>query len=187
MVKNLPAMQKKQVLYLGGEDHQEEGMATQTSIPAWRILRIEESGRLQSIDSSRVRHGWSYWAHRQSLPRQSLYLLLWARIPWKKWNSPQSQQRNPKCSTGLQHQKQQNDLGSFPRQTIQHYSNTSLCPTHWCWRSWSSPVLWRPTIPSRTNPWKKCPFHHKGLKCKRSKSRDTWSIWIPGAGEFGLG
>ena len=25
-------------------------------------------------------------------------------------------------------QKRQNDLGSFPRQTIQHHSNPSLCP-----------------------------------------------------------
>ena len=36
-------------------------------------------------------------------------------------------------------------------QTIQHHSNPRLCPNHWCWRSWSSPVLWRPTTSSRTN------------------------------------
>ena len=29
----------------------------------------------------------------------------------------------------MQLQKQQNDLGPFPRQTIQHHSNPSLCPT----------------------------------------------------------
>ena len=28
----------------------------------------------------------------------------------------------------MQSQKQQNDLGSSPRQTIQHYSNPNLCP-----------------------------------------------------------
>ena len=41
-------------------------------------------------------------------------------------------------------------------------------------------VLWRPTIPSRTNTPKICPFHHRGLECKSRKSRDTWSnrqIW----------
>ena len=31
---------------------------------------------------------------------------------------------------GVQSQKQQNDLSSFPRQTIQHHSNPSLCPKH---------------------------------------------------------
>ena len=31
----------------------------------------------------------------------------------------------------LQSQKQQNDLSSFPRQSIQYHSNPSLCPNHW--------------------------------------------------------
>ena len=47
--------------------------------------------------------------------------------------------------------KWQNDLGSFPRQTIQHYINSSLCPKHWCQRSLSWPVLWKHTRPPRTN------------------------------------
>ena len=37
-----------------------------------------------------------------------------------------------KCSTWVQSQKQQNDLCLFPRQIIQHYSNPSLCPNHYC-------------------------------------------------------
>ena len=36
--------------------------------------------------------------------------------------------KSPKCSTWMQPQKQQNDLCSFPRQTIQYHSNPSLCP-----------------------------------------------------------
>ena len=35
--------------------------------------------------------------------------------------------------------------------------------------------------PSRTNNQKRCPFHHRGLECKRRKSRDTWSnrqVWL---------
>ena len=39
-----------------------------------------------------------------------------------------SQQKSPKCSTWMQSQKRQNDLCSFPRQTIQYHSNQSLCP-----------------------------------------------------------
>ena len=38
------------------------------------------------------------------------------------------QQKSPKCSTWMQSQKRQNDLCSFPRQTIQYHSNPSLCP-----------------------------------------------------------
>ena len=33
-----------------------------------------------------------------------------------------------KCSSWMQSQKSQNDLCSFPRQTIQYHSNLSLCP-----------------------------------------------------------
>ena len=36
-VKNLPAMQETQVQYLGWEDPLEEGIATHSSILAWRI------------------------------------------------------------------------------------------------------------------------------------------------------
>ena len=42
-------------------------------------------------------------------------------------------------------QKRQNDLGFFPGQSIQHYSNPNLWPNHWCWRNWSWTLPWRPT------------------------------------------
>ena len=41
---------------LGQEDPLEEGMATRSSIPAWRILWTEELGGLQSMGLQRVRH-----------------------------------------------------------------------------------------------------------------------------------
>ena len=43
-------------------------------------------------------------------------------------SSHHGQQKSPKCSTWMQSQKRQNDLCSFPRQTIQYHSNPSLCP-----------------------------------------------------------
>ena len=44
MVKNPPAMQESQVQSLGWEDPLEKGMATHSSILAWRIPWIEEAG-----------------------------------------------------------------------------------------------------------------------------------------------
>ena len=38
--------------------------------------------------------------------------------------------KSPKCSTWVQSQKRQNDLCTFPRQTIQYHSNPSLCSNH---------------------------------------------------------
>ena len=55
MMKKLAAMQETQVRYPGGEDPLEKGMATQSSILAWRIPWTEELGRLQSMEL-RVRH-----------------------------------------------------------------------------------------------------------------------------------
>ena len=49
MVKNLPAMQETQVQSVGWEDPLEKGMATHSSILAWKIPWTEEPGRLQSM------------------------------------------------------------------------------------------------------------------------------------------
>ena len=56
MVKNLPAMQKTLVQPLGWEDPLEEGMATHSSILAWKIPWMKEPGRLLSMGSQRVGH-----------------------------------------------------------------------------------------------------------------------------------
>ena len=45
--KNLPAMWETQVQSLGQEDPLEKGMATHSSILAWRILWTEGPGGLQ--------------------------------------------------------------------------------------------------------------------------------------------
>ena len=52
--KDPPARQKLQKMpipSLGWEDPLEEEIATHSSILAWRIPRIEENGRLQSMGS----------------------------------------------------------------------------------------------------------------------------------------
>jgi len=56
MVKNLLAMQKTRVQSLGWEDLLEKGMATHSSILAWRNPWTEEPGGLQPMGSQRVGH-----------------------------------------------------------------------------------------------------------------------------------
>ena len=53
VVKNLPAVQEAWVQSLGQEDPLDKGMATQSSILAWRILWTEEPGGLQSLGVSK--------------------------------------------------------------------------------------------------------------------------------------
>ena len=66
VVKNLPAI-AGDIRDLGStpgqKDPLEEGMATHSSVLAWRIPWTEEPGGLQSMGLQRVRHDWSNLAH----------------------------------------------------------------------------------------------------------------------------
>ena len=91
------------------------------------------------------------------------------------WSTKESE-----CSIWMQSQKQQNELCSFPRQTIQYHSNPSLCPNQY---TEEAEVEWfcadLPDILEITAQ-KRYPFLYRGLECKSRKSRNTWSnrqIW----------
>ena len=67
-VKNSTAMQEIQEIWvwsLGWEDPLEKGMATHSSILAWRTIGAEKPCGLQSLWSQRLRQNWSHWAHSQ--------------------------------------------------------------------------------------------------------------------------
>ena len=55
-IKNPPVMQETWVQSLDQEDALEKGMATHSSILAWRIPWTEEPGGLQPMGSQRVGH-----------------------------------------------------------------------------------------------------------------------------------
>ena len=55
--------QKMPLQSLGQEDPLEKGMATHSSILAWRIPWTEQPGRLQSMGLQRVGHDWGNLAH----------------------------------------------------------------------------------------------------------------------------
>ena len=136
--------------------------------------------------------GWSYMfgSHQCILQgntawviiRRPSYLLLWARIPQKKWSSPHSQQKSPKMQyLGVISKTTERSLFvSKVNDSVSQWSKSMSQPVRW--RSWSPMVLWRPTRPYRTNTQKRCPFHHRGMECK-NRSQE-----IPGVtGKFGLG
>ena len=76
MVKNLPAMQETQVQSLGWEDPLEKGMATHSSILAWRIPWTEEPDRLQSsLQSQTQQKGLSIHTGFYHRPQFNLSLL----------------------------------------------------------------------------------------------------------------
>ena len=55
-VKDLPAAQETQIRSLGQEDPMEKGMATHSSILAWRIPWMEGPDGLQPMESQEIRH-----------------------------------------------------------------------------------------------------------------------------------
>ena len=63
----------------GWEDPLEEGMATHSSIPAWRIPWTEPPGGLQSLGLQRVGHNWSKWAHTHTCTHAQQ---TWILVPW---------------------------------------------------------------------------------------------------------
>ena len=56
MINNLPEIQETWVQSLGQEDPLEKGMATHSSILAWRTPQTEFHRGLQSMRLQRVRH-----------------------------------------------------------------------------------------------------------------------------------
>ena len=76
------------------------------------ILGISELKRTGMGDFNSDDH-YIYYCRQESLRRNGVAIMV---------------NKSPKCSPWMQSQKRQNDLCSFPRQTIQYPGNSSLCP-----------------------------------------------------------
>ena len=70
-VRNLPAMEETWVQFLGQEDPLEKGLATHSSILAYRISWTEEPSGLQSLGLQRVGHDWSDLARQRQTDSQA--------------------------------------------------------------------------------------------------------------------
>ena len=92
-----------------------------------------------------------------------------ASVSQKKWSSPHSQQKSPKCSTCIQSQKLQNDLSSFPRQTIQCNSNPIYALTVMLKKLKLNDSMKTYKTFQKLHTKKRCPFHYKGLAYKSKK------------------
>ena len=78
-------MQEMQARFLGREDPLEEEMATHFSIPAWRIPRTEEPGRLQSTGSqsrTRLKRLSTQDAEKYNLPAPQTFRCSSLEAPW---------------------------------------------------------------------------------------------------------
>ena len=78
-IKHLPTIWETWLWSLDREDPLEKDMATHFSILAWKILWMEEPGRLQSTESQRVEHDWAtkffFWIHKFMLLAYLLFFM----------------------------------------------------------------------------------------------------------------
>ena len=116
-----PCCIEMRVQSLGQEDPLEKEMATHSSILVWEIPWTEKPGGLQSMGFEELDTTWQLHSNK-------VYWYVGVCQECGNLFSHHGQQKSPKCSTWMQSQKRQNDLCSFPRQTIQYHSNPSLCP-----------------------------------------------------------
>ena len=79
----------------------------------WITHKLESRLPGEISTSSHADDHYIYYCGQESLRRNRVTLIV---------------NKSPKGSTWMQSQKQQNELGLFPRQSIQHHSNPSLCP-----------------------------------------------------------
>ena len=96
MVKNLPAINPG--WSLGWEDLLEKGIATHSSILAWRISWTEKPGGLQSMQLQRVRHDWVIERH---VIRQPGHREPWSHTKQSELERNTEALKNIKCVTYL--------------------------------------------------------------------------------------
>ena len=68
------------------------------------------------------------WTGRGEFNSDDHYIYYCGQEPLRRNGVAIVVNKSPKCSTWMQSQKRQNDLCSFPRQTIQYHGNSSLYP-----------------------------------------------------------
>ena len=129
-------------------------MASHPSVLAWKIPWTEEPGRLQSLGSQRVSHGWSDWAGRQA-----------GLITLKSWTREWAQRRH------AIYQGSQRWWISSRLSSVQLLSHVQLFATLWTaacqaslsiTNSWSLlklMTMWQDYCRSYSNTGKKVCFH----------------------------
>ena len=86
----------------------------QYCIGIWNVRSMNQ-GKLEVVKKEMARVNvnivgitelkWTGWTGWVNLTQMTIISTTMARIPWKKWRSPHSQQKNLNCSTWMQSQK----------------------------------------------------------------------------------
>ena len=124
-VKNLPAVWETWVR--SWEDPMEKGMATHSSILAWRIPWTEEPQGLQSMGSQRVGHDWATNTYIYGLG-----MVLGTLYPWYHWTPINPAKGLHQCPVWPRRQIQ--EAGAISPRSLSWCGAEQCCPNnrlHW--------------------------------------------------------
>ena len=106
----------------------------QYCIETWNVRSMNQ-GKLEVVKQEMARVNVDIlgisklkWTGMGEFNSDDHYIYYWGQESLRRNGVAIMVNKSPKCSTWVQSQKQQNDLSSFPRQTIQYHGNPSLCP-----------------------------------------------------------
>ena len=105
----------------------------QYCIGTWNVRSMNQ-GKLEVVKQEMARLNVDIlgiselkWTGMGEFNSDDHYIYYWGQESLRRNGVAIMVNKSPKCSPWTQSQKQQNDLCSFPRQTIQYHSNPSLC------------------------------------------------------------
>ena len=140
----------------------EEGMATHTSILAWRIPRTEEPGRLLSLGLQRVRHNR---VTKHTHAQRELYLISCNNLQWKRfWKEYKTESLCTSETNNTANQVYNYNLKKIKR----------IQPPH----IWEIPSEWKPTGQWSTLLGRNCWSSQAGINLLTRDINMSFVTWI---------
>ena len=128
-----PKQKQHPVVDITGDGSKVQCYKGQYCIGTWNV-RFMNQGKLEEVKQERARLNVNIlgiselkWTGMGEFNSDDHYIYYWGQESLRRNGVAIMVNKSPKCSPWTQSQKQQNDLCSFPRQTIQYHSNPSLC------------------------------------------------------------
>ena len=129
-----PKQKEYPAVHVTGDRSKVQCCKEQYCIGTWNVRSMNQ-GKLEVVKQEMVRVNVDIlgiselkWTGMGEFNSDDHYIHYCGQESLRRNGGHHGQQKSLKCSTWMQSQKRQNDLCSFPRETIQYHSNPSLCP-----------------------------------------------------------
>ena len=129
----LPKPKQHPVVDVTGDGNKVQWCKEQYCIGTWNVRSMNQ-GKLEVVKQETARMSINIlgiselkWTGMGEFNSDDHYIYYYGQESLRRNGVALIVNKSPKCSTWMQSQKRQNDLCSFPRQTIQYHGYPSLC------------------------------------------------------------